>query len=449
MEQDPSPDAPAPSADVEALRGTPVSELTQLTPAASGALERLRRDVERFDLEYRSALLQVEARLEVLRDEFTHLHDYNPIEHIVTRVKSPESILRKASARGLSLDLDALRTNVTDIAGARVIVSFARDVYRVFRQFTQQPDIRVLEVEDYISRPKPSGYRSLHCLVQVPIHLSTGTIPVTVEMQFRTSAMDFWATLEHKINYKFDGGVPPDIATELVAAARVAADLDTRMERLHDQVQETDRDDDAAAAWEDDGGPAFEDEPDHFLRWLDRLDPAEQAEAGERTIAGTFVRRSVYGRYIQELLREAITRQDGGDNLFLIADQATAVRPANGRLELETASGRSHAVDAVVLALGNLPPERPSMPGYMANPWARGATAHLSPDVPVVLRAELYAVAALVGAGIVVGGHLLGLPVVATAVAGGLACFALRLLALRRGWRLPVAGGAPPPDGDA
>ena len=104
MEQDPSPDAPAPSADVEALRGTPVSELTQLTPAASGALERLRRDVERFDLEYRSALLQVEARLEVLRDEFTHLHDYNPIEHIVTRVKSPESILRKASARGLSLD---------------------------------------------------------------------------------------------------------------------------------------------------------------------------------------------------------------------------------------------------------------------------------------------------------------------------------------------------------
>lgn len=130
---------------------------------------------------------------------------------------------------------------------------------------------------------------------------------------------------------------------------------------------------------------AFEDEPDHFLRWLDRLDPAEQAEAGERTIAGTFVRRSVYGRYIQELLREAITRQDGGDNLFLIADQATAVRPANGRLELETASGRSHAVDAVVLALGNLPPERPSMPGYMANPWARGATAHLSPDLPVVL----------------------------------------------------------------
>ena len=106
MEQDPSPDAPTPSADVEALRGTPVSELTQLSPVMSVALDRLRKDVERFDLEYRSALLQVEARLEVLRDEFTHLHDYNPIEHIVTRVKSPESILRKASAYFAQAELD-------------------------------------------------------------------------------------------------------------------------------------------------------------------------------------------------------------------------------------------------------------------------------------------------------------------------------------------------------
>lgn len=260
MEEDRPADDPAQSSALETLRSTPVSEMTHLSPAMAGALDRLRRDVERFDLEYRSALLQVEARLEVLRDEFTHLHDYNPIEHIVTRVKSPESILRKAASRGLSMDLDALRSNVTDIAGARVIVSFARDVYRVFRQFTQQPDIRVLEVEDYISRPKPSGYRSLHCLVQVPVHFSTGTVPVTVEMQFRTSAMDFWATLEHKINYKFDGAVPPDIVTELVGAARVAADLDARMERLQAQMQQTDKDDDAAASWEDDGGPVFEDE---------------------------------------------------------------------------------------------------------------------------------------------------------------------------------------------
>ena len=272
MEQDRPPEEPSQSTAIETLRSTPVSELTHMSPAMAGALDRLRRDVERFDLEYRSALLQVETRLEVLRDEFTHLHDYNPIEHIVTRVKSAQSILRKAAERGLSMDLDALRSNVTDIAGARVIVSFARDVYRVFRQFTRQPDIRVLEVEDYISRPKPSGYRSLHCLVQVPVHFSTGSIPVTVEMQFRTSAMDFWATLEHKINYKFDGAVPPDIKSELVAAARVAADLDTRMERLNDQMRQTGKDDDAASAWEDDGGPVFEDETEE--------NPDEGADAG-------------------------------------------------------------------------------------------------------------------------------------------------------------------------
>lgn len=131
---------------------------------------------------------------------------------------------------------------------------------------------------------------------------------------------------------------------------------------------------------------AFEDEPDHFLRWLERLAPEEHAEAGERTIAGTFVRRSVYGRYVQELLREAIARQDGADNLFLIADQATAVRPvAGGRLALETASGRTHQVDAVVLALGNLPPERPTLPGYHGSPWSPGALAGPQPDSPVVL----------------------------------------------------------------
>jgi uncharacterized NAD(P)/FAD-binding protein YdhS len=101
---------------------------------------------------------------------------------------------------------------------------------------------------------------------------------------------------------------------------------------------------------------AFADEPDHFVRWLEGLDPAAQADAGERTIAGTFVRRSVFGAYVQDLLREAIARQDGADNLFLVADQAVAVRPAGGRFLLETANGRAHPVDAAVLALGNLPP---------------------------------------------------------------------------------------------
>ncbi|MDY6055053.1 GTP pyrophosphokinase family protein [Micrococcus sp.] len=228
----------ATSTDLEALTVSPLSDLTRLPPATARALETMRVDFERFDLEYRSALLQVESRLEVLQDEFAHLHEYNPIEHIATRVKSPESLLRKASARGVPLELEALRAGITDIAGARVVVSFCADVYRVFRLFTSQPDIRVLEVEDYIRHPKPSGYRSLHCLVQVPVHFTSGTHHVTVEMQFRTIAMDFWAATQHKINYKFDGDVPASITTELAEAARVAADLDRRMERLHEQVHD-------------------------------------------------------------------------------------------------------------------------------------------------------------------------------------------------------------------
>jgi uncharacterized NAD(P)/FAD-binding protein YdhS len=127
---------------------------------------------------------------------------------------------------------------------------------------------------------------------------------------------------------------------------------------------------------------AFADEPGHFARWLERT---QGPDAGERTIAGTFVRRSVYGRYIQDLLREAIARQDGADNLYLVADQATALRQDGGRLLLETESGRSHAVDAAVLATGNQVPERPGLPGYVANPWSEAATAPLEPGLPVVL----------------------------------------------------------------
>lgn len=237
---DPAPaaeDTPVPGSALAPLSGTPVSDLTQLPPAVAQALDAMRAEFDRFDLEYRSALAQVETRLEVLQDEFTHLHDYNPIEHIATRVKSAQSILRKATARGLTFDLDALRTEITDIAGARVVVSFTADVYRVFELFTAQPDIELLQVKDYIADPKPSGYRSLHCIVHVPVHFSTGMRNVAVELQLRTSAMDFWASLEHKINYKFDGDIPPHIVTELTAAADVANELDARMEHLHRQVR--------------------------------------------------------------------------------------------------------------------------------------------------------------------------------------------------------------------
>ena len=130
---------------------------------------------------------------------------------------------------------------------------------------------------------------------------------------------------------------------------------------------------------------AFADEPDHFVRWLERLDPSQRADSVERTIAGTFARRAVFGAYVQELLREAIARQDGADNLYLVADEATAIRPSNGSFVMETANGRSHRVDAAVLALGNIVEAKDEVPGYVANPWSEAATAPLEPSRPVVV----------------------------------------------------------------
>lgn len=130
---------------------------------------------------------------------------------------------------------------------------------------------------------------------------------------------------------------------------------------------------------------AFPDEPDHFVRWLEALPAEQRADAGERTIAGTFVRRSVFGAYVQELLREAIARQDGGDNLYLVTDEATAIRPANGGYRLETGNGRTYPIDAAVLALGNLPEARNPLNGYFDNPWSPAATAPLEPGRPVVV----------------------------------------------------------------
>ena len=130
---------------------------------------------------------------------------------------------------------------------------------------------------------------------------------------------------------------------------------------------------------------AFADEPEHFVQWLDALPPERRGEAGERTIAGTFVRRSVFGAYVQELLREAITRQDGADNLYLVTDEATAIRRANGGYLLETGNGRTYPIDAAVLALGNLPEAREPLPGYVDNPWSPAATAPLEPGRPVVV----------------------------------------------------------------
>ncbi|BDZ57058.1 hypothetical protein GCM10025872_07150 [Barrientosiimonas endolithica] len=199
-------------------------------------LRTMRVELQRFMLEYEFGLREVETKLDILREEFLHMHEYNPIEHVSTRVKSPESILEKVARRGTAYDLMSIRREITDIAGARVTCSFSQDVYRIFDLLTQQHDVTVLRVSDYIAEPKPNGYQSLHAVVQVPVFLSSGAVDVTVEIQFRTIAMDFWASLEHKIYYKYDRNVPERILTELADAATTAAELDVRMERLHREL---------------------------------------------------------------------------------------------------------------------------------------------------------------------------------------------------------------------
>lgn len=207
----------------------------QITVSAS-ALKALGDRMQRFLLEYRFAMKEIETKLEILQEEFLSRHEYNPMEHVSGRVKSIDSLVDKLDRRGINLEFNEIRAKIQDIAGVRVTCSFRRDVYRLFDLLTQQDDITVLEVEDYIETPKPNGYQSLHAIISVPVFLSTGRVDVPVEVQFRTIAMDFWASLEHKIYYKFDRQVPNSLTNDLKDAADLAAELDAHMERLHAQV---------------------------------------------------------------------------------------------------------------------------------------------------------------------------------------------------------------------
>ncbi len=196
--------------------------------------KELRDEFQRFLREYEFGMREVETKISILRDEFTHDHAYNPIEHVKSRLKSPDSIVEKIARKGMvDADFDRIRTDITDIAGVRVTCSFVADVYRLFDLLTAQDDITVRVVKDYIKNPKPNGYKSLHAIIEVPVFLSTGPLAVPVEVQFRTIAMDFWASLEHKIYYKFSNQVPSHLVDSLSDAADAAAELDLKMERLH------------------------------------------------------------------------------------------------------------------------------------------------------------------------------------------------------------------------
>ncbi|MBA8817286.1 putative GTP pyrophosphokinase [Microbacterium halimionae] len=213
---------------------SPIEE-EQMTFSAA-QLRAARDEMQAFLLEYRFGMQEIETKISILRDEFLNMHDYNPIEHVTSRVKNPDSLVEKITRKGIPADFESVRANILDIAGVRVTCSFVDDTYRLFDLLTAQDDIVVRTVKDYIAEPKENGYKSLHAIIEVPVFLSTGRVDVPVEVQFRTIAMDFWASLEHKIYYKYDRQVPGDLLANLKEAAVAASDLDARMESLHRQV---------------------------------------------------------------------------------------------------------------------------------------------------------------------------------------------------------------------
>lgn len=197
----------------------------------------IHRRLSRFRLRYKFAIDEVTTKIAILREEFEESYDHSPIEHVRSRLKSPRSLLAKAAKRGAIESLDAIAGAVHDIAGVRVVCPFVSDVYWIKDMLIRQSDVTVLEVEDYIASPKPNGYRSLHLTIQIPIFLSDRTELVPVELQLRTIAMDFWASVEHAIYYKYEASVPGALLDELADAARTAADLDDRMTQLRAEVR--------------------------------------------------------------------------------------------------------------------------------------------------------------------------------------------------------------------
>lgn len=181
---------------------------------------------------YEAGIREIKTKLDILSDESRISGKPNPIDSIKSRIKTPRSIIGKLKRRGYPISLQSMMENLNDIGGIRVICPFIEDIYTVADMLMRQDDLTLIEKKDYIQNPKPNGYRSLHLIIEVPIFLSEATKPVRIELQLRTIAMDFWASLEHQLRYKSDIEVPPQISDDLKACADVIAATDEEMQRI-------------------------------------------------------------------------------------------------------------------------------------------------------------------------------------------------------------------------
>ena len=202
-----------------------------------GVLKTSSDEWEKMRLIYDAALREVNTKLETLNNEFKLRHQYNPIEHITSRIKSPESIAKKLKHNGYDITVGNIIRHINDVAGIRIICSYTTDIYRIAKLIAAQSDVTVLKIKDYIANPKPNGYKSYHMIISVPIFLSEQIVDTKVEIQIRTIAMDFWASLEHKMYYKFEGNAPENIRRELKECADLVAFLDQKMLAINEEIR--------------------------------------------------------------------------------------------------------------------------------------------------------------------------------------------------------------------
>jgi len=178
------------------------------------------------------------TKLNIIQEDFKTFQGTSPIEYIKGRIKAPESIAQKLHRNNIALTAANVRTHLNDVAGIRIICSFARDIHQLVELLRVMPGVNILDERDYITNPKPSGYRSYHVIMEVPVFYSGKTESVTIEVQLRTEAMNFWASLEHKARYKYHNHVPRHLCDELVACADKIAELDHQMFTIHETISQ-------------------------------------------------------------------------------------------------------------------------------------------------------------------------------------------------------------------
>ena len=186
---------------------------------------------------YESALKAINTKIEILNEEFIHMYGHTPIEHIKSRVKTPDSIVKKMKRNGYEVTIENMVEKLSDIAGIRIICSFNQDIYQIADMIARQKDVTVLYVKDYIRKPKPNGYKSYHMVVTIPIYLTEGPVETKVEIQIRTIAQDFWASLDHQMKYKKDLDDSGEISEELKECAEIIAQTDLKMQSIRQKIE--------------------------------------------------------------------------------------------------------------------------------------------------------------------------------------------------------------------